>query len=145
MDETQTSLDVARRYFVDAWNPRNLEVLDEIFDPTFTLVTPSGNEREATRDSVAVTIERWHDGFDDFAYRIDYEAMAGDGAALFFTTFSGTHVGSFRWLNLGPWEPTGRSMKCFHAFAFGVTDGRIKRMTAVWDQAHLAAQLGVEL
>ena len=109
------------------------------------MMTPSGNERKATRDSVAVTIERWHDGFDDFAYKIDYEAMAADGTALFFTTFSGTHIGSFRWMNLGPWEATGKSMKCFQTFAFGVADKRITQMTTVWDQAHLAAQLGVEL
>lgn len=145
MDETQTNLDLARRYFVDAWNPRNVDVVDEIFAPTFTMVAPSGSEREATRDSVSVTIERWHDGFADYHYTIHHEAMGADGTALFFTTFSGTHVGRFRWLNLGPWEATGNSMKCFQAFAFGVTGGRIRRFTSVWDQAHLAAQLGVEL
>lgn len=138
-------LAVARRYFTDAWNPRNLAALDDLFPPTFTLVLPGGKEREMPASFVAGTIEAWHEGFDGYRYDIDHEAVAEDGTALFFTTFSGTHTGRFTWLGYGPWEPTGRRIACWETFAFGVTDGRITRLEALWDPEHLARQLGVSL
>ena len=138
-------LAVARRYFTEAWNPRNLAALDDLFPPTFTLVVPGGKEREVPVSFVANTIECWHEGFEGYRYDIDHEATTEDGTALFFTTFSGTHRGRFQWFNLGPWEPTGRPMACYETFAFGVSDGKITRMAALWDPTHLAAQLGVAL
>ena len=136
---------VARRYFTDAWNPRNLAALDELFPPTFTMVAPGGKEREMPVSFVADTIECWHEGFDGYRYDIDHEATTEDGTVLFFTTFSGTHTGRFQWQNIGPWEPTGRRMACYETFAFGVVDEQITRMAALWDPTHLAAQLGVAL
>ena len=107
--QTVHDLAVRRRYFTEAWNPRNLAALDDLFPPTFTLVVPGGegaarcpSPRRQTR------IECWHEGFDGYRYDIDHEAVTEDGTVLFFTTFSGTHTGRFQWLGYGPWEPTGR-------------------------------------
>jgi hypothetical protein len=136
---------VARRFFTDAWNPRDLTALKELFPPTFTMVAPGGKAREMPVSFVADTIECWHEGFDGFRYDIDHEATTEDGTVLFFTTFSGTHTGRFQWLNIGPWEPTGRPVAGYETFAFGVSDGQITRMAALWDPTHLAAQLGVAL
>lgn len=143
--QPETDLDVARRYFTEAWNPRNLAVLDDLFPPTFTMVLPGGKEREMPSSFVAETIEAWHDGFEGYRYGIEHEALAGDGTALFFTTFSGTHTGRFNWLGYGPWEPTGRPIACWESFGFGVADGRITRLMAVWDPADLVRQLGLSL
>lgn len=137
--------DVARRYFTDAWNLRNLAALDELFPPTFTMVAPGGKEREMPVSFVADTIECWHNGFDGYRYDIDHEATAEDGTQLFFTTFSGTHTGRFQWLGYGPWEPTGRRVAGYETFAFNVFEGQITRMAAVWDAQNLASQLGVAL
>jgi hypothetical protein len=136
---------VARRYFTDASNTRNPAALEDLFPPTFTMVTPGGKDREMPVSFVADTIECWHGGFDGYRYDIDQEATAEDGTVLFFTTYSGTHTGRFQWLNIGPWEPTGRPMAGYETFAFGVSDGQITRMAPLWDPTHLAAQLGVAL
>lgn len=134
---------VARRYFTDAWNERNPAVLDEIFTPTFTRVTPDANGQEAPVSAVADTIERWHDAFAGYRYDINHEATIEDGTVLFFTTYSGTHTGVFRWRDYGPSEPTGRAMSGYQAFAFALADERITRMASVWDPAIFASQLGV--
>lgn len=62
--QSDNDLAVARRYFTEVWNPRNLAALDELFPPTFTLVVPSGKEHETPASFVAETIEAWHNGFD---------------------------------------------------------------------------------
>ena len=135
---------LARRFFTDAWNPRNPAALDELFAPTITVVV-RGQQREVPVSYVADAIERWHEGFDGYRYDIDHEATTDDGTVLFFTTFLGTHTGRFQWASYGPWEPTGRSMACSESFAFNVTDGQITRYAALWDPAHFASQLGVAL
>lgn len=143
--QTDHDLAVGRRYFTEAWNPRNLAALDDLFPPTFTLVVPGGKEREVPVSFVGSTIDAWHEGFDGYRYDIQHEAVTEDGTVLFFTTFSGTHTGRFQWLGYGPWEPTGRQIACWETFAFGVTDGRITRSAALWDPENLAHQLGVAL
>ena len=143
--QTDHDLAVGRRYFTEAWNPRNPSALNDLFPPTFTYVAPGGEESEVPVSGVADSIECWHNGFDGLRYDIQHEAATEDGTVLFFTTYSGTHTGRFQWLSFGPWEPTGRPMVCGQAFAFGVSDGKITRMEAVWDPANLASQLGVAL
>lgn len=136
---------IARRYFTEAWNTRDPAVLNELFPSTFALVRPGGKDRDMPLSWVADTIECWHEGFDGYRYHIDHEATTRDGVELFFTTFSGTHTGRFHWMQIGPWEPTGRPMACYETFGFEINDGQITRMTALWDPTHLAAQLGVAL
>ena len=143
--QTVHDLAVGRRYFTEAWNPRNLAALDDLFPPTFTGVVPGGEEFEVPVSAMASMIECWHEGFDGLRYDIDHEAVTEDGTVLFFTTFSGTHTGRFQWLAYGPWEPTGRRIACWETFAFGVTDGRITRLEALWDPENFAHQLGVAL
>src|SRR6188472_3918738 len=138
-------LAVGRRYFTEAWNPRNLAAVDDLFPPTFTLLLQGGREQEAFASGVADSIECWHKGFDGLRYDIDHEAVTEDGTVLFFTTFSGTHTGRFQWLDYGPWEPTGQRIACWESFAFGVTDGRITRFAGLWDPQNFARQLGVTL
>jgi SnoaL-like polyketide cyclase len=138
------TLTVARRYFTDLWNDQKLETVGEIFSPKFTFILPGGGQRDAHREVVADSVRRWHDGFEDYRYEVNHEALADDDTALFFTTFSGVHTGTFEWWHLGPWEPTGRPMSGYQTFAFGISEGRITSMAAVWDQANLIEQLGID-
>jgi hypothetical protein len=138
-------LAIGRRYFTEAWNPGNLAALDDLFPPTYTHVVPGEKELEVPVSAMASTIDAWHEGFDGYRYDIDHEAVTEDGTVLFFTTYSGTHTGRFQWLDYGPWEPTGRRIVGWETFAFGITDGRITRLAALWNPENLAQQLGVTL
>ena len=104
-------LALARGYFTDAWAIENLdtrdEILTELFTPEFTYVAPGNVNVDMSIAFVSNTIKCWHRAFDQYRYDINYEAITDDGAAIFYTTFSGIHTGVFDWLDFGPWEING--------------------------------------
>ena len=73
--------------------------------------------------------------------RYDLHASAWDeerGVALFFATFHGTHAGDG-----GPVPPTHQQMNTDYVFAvFTNGEGRVERMTKVWNAHWAMQQLG---
>src|SRR5439155_2517055 len=84
---------LVRRYFAEAWNGRNLNVVDEVFAPTFLNhgfvkdppPGPAGTRR---------AIEMARVGFPDGRIEVHEVFGEGDRVAVRFT-IGGTHTGDF--------------------------------------------------
>lgn len=140
---TEENKAVIGRFFEECWNKGDLAVLEDCFAPsvrTYSARGPSVQSRDWFRDGVI----RWRSAFPDYQYVLDHVIAEGDSVAA-NTRFTGTHQDVFQWLSYGPWAPTGKTIEVMEMFVFGLAEGRVVDLWAVWDQVTFARQLGVSL
>lgn len=116
--------DVVRRYFTEAWNNRDVAVVDDLFVEDYVIhqggqTIPVG--RQALKDGILAI----RSAFPDFNMRIDH-VIAEDDLVAAFLTNEGTHNGELMIPDLGRSLPaTGRRVLFTETALFRFTDGRI--------------------
>lgn len=126
--------DLIRRMFDEVINKGNVDLIDELFDPEFTSVTPQGTlDRDAFRQYVL----DWRAGFPDIQCDVSDFVEEGDKVA-WKVRARGTHTGAFMGI-----PATGRSSD-FDSLNIGtVRNGRALDHIVVMDTMTLMTQLGL--
>src|SRR5713101_1995711 len=132
---------VVRRYFEEARSTGDLAVADEIYAEEFVVRTLGGLRKTGPARQKDV-ITRWRTAFPDYRDTVVGMVAEGDRVAA-QVIFSGTHTGLFEYESMGPWAPTGRSVRCWEFFVYRVVDGKIVEVSAVWDRLDFMRQLGI--
>jgi predicted ester cyclase len=133
---------VVRRYFEEARSLGDLTVIDEIYAEEFVVQTVDG-PRVARPDRQKRVITQWRTAFPDYKDTVIRMVAEGDRVAAQIV-YSGTHTGWFEYESMGPWAPTGRSVRLYEFFVYRLAAGKIVEVSAVWDQLGFMEQLGVD-
>jgi predicted ester cyclase len=126
-----------RRYYEECWNKGNLALIEECFSsPILMGGTPV--DLDLPREGMM----RWLTGFPDLQFVVEQMVAEGDIVAA-NTRFVGTHRGIFHWGDLGPWEPTGKSINVREMHFFRLAGGKVVELWFAWDRTGFLQQLGV--
>ena len=140
---------ITSRFWDEVWNKRNLDALDELFDPDFVLhlAGASFSGIEAMRSSFST---QWFEPFPDLSVTTVVACSHDDLVAesLVFTgTHSGTafHPGLFQARGLAAIPASGAAIEFTQTCLTRVADRRIVEMWEDFDRVRLFLQLGVGL
>jgi len=122
---------IARRYFEEVWNQRKLDVVDDIFAPTFILNGTTAN-REAFKQGIAARLA----AFPDIHVTLDDEVAEHDKVSI-RRTWQGTHQGTYRGI-----AATGKRVKWTQISIVRFAEGRAVEAWAVADELGILQQLG---
>lgn len=129
-----SNADVVRRMFEEVINKGDLDLIDELFDPSFTTDTPQG---AMDRDGFKQYVAGWRAGFPDVHCEVDDLIEEGDRIA-WSVRATGTHTGEFMGI-----PATGRAVD-FDSLNIGTfRDGRAISHKVVMDTMKMMVQLGL--
>ena len=125
-----------RRFFVEAWNSKDLTLVDELISPTYVGhdVTLSNAERGPQRIKRIMTSFRT--AFPDLRVTVEDVVVQGDKEVVRWIA-RGTHQGTF--MNIAP---TGKPIAISGTDIGRVANGQIQEMWSNWDGLGLMRQLG---
>lgn len=131
--------DLAHRFFTACEDGKGWKVCREFCHPDATFSAQAPALAEIT------TIEGytdWLQGLYTFVTdtRYDVKSFAVDeerGNVTAYAVFSGTHTGEG-----GPMPPTGKSAQTDYVYCIQIEEGRVRRMTKIWNDAFALGQLG---
>jgi steroid delta-isomerase-like uncharacterized protein len=136
MSTTQTNEAVVQRFIEDAFNGRDLDVLDEIVAEGCTNHDPPFPGLPAGREGLRQTFAGFWSAFPDIHATTVHVVADGDKVAS-VVALRGTHQGELLGL-----PPTAREVSIRVVEIFRVTSGQIAERWGVVDQAALMKQLG---
>jgi len=122
---------IVRRFFEDAWNRQNMNVIDEIFAPTVVF-----NGQPIPRDALKQALAARRVAFGDIRVTVDDQVAEGDKVST-RRTWEATHHGPYRGV-----PATGKRVKWTQVSIVRFADGRIAEDWAVADEVGLLQQLG---
>ena len=125
-----------RRFFAEAWNSKDLTLVDELISPTYVGhdVTLSNAERGPERIKRIMTSFRT--AFPDLRVTVEDVVVQGDKEVVRWMA-RGTHQGTF--MNIAP---TGKPIAISGTDIGRVANGQIQEMWSNWDGLGLMRQLG---
>ncbi|PYE53895.1 ester cyclase [Deinococcus yavapaiensis] len=132
---------VVRRHFEEVLNAGRLEVVDELYAPTYVLDAPvrTDGSADATltrgREGLKNRVAMFRAGFPDIHFTLDDVMAEGDLVAVRYT-FAGTHDGSF-----GGLAATGRSIRVPGILMARLKDGLIEEAWSGFDGGGMMAEL----
>jgi predicted ester cyclase len=135
-NSTEENEKVVRRLIEEGFNLGNLQVLDELLDPSFAEHQPIAPGIPPTRAALTAIIQSLRAGFPDLHLSIE-EIDAVNGRVWMRIRATGTNNGSF----MGN-PPTGRPMTITVFDLVRLEHGRIVEHWGVPDHGSLAVQLG---
>ncbi len=127
---------IARRYYAEAHNTRDPDLVDELFAPDYVHHDPfpgMSPDREGTKRSFSLV----QTAFPDAEFEIE-EVVAGEDKAAVRWTLRGTHEGE--WLGI---PPTGRRFEIPGMHMIRIHDGKIVEEWRNGDRLAMMQQLGV--
>jgi steroid delta-isomerase-like uncharacterized protein len=122
---------IVRRFFEEAWNQQNLNVVDEIFAPTVIF-----NGQSITRDALKQALAGRRAAFPDIQVTVDDQVAEGEKVST-RRTWQATHRGPYRGV-----APTGKQVKWTQISIVRFSQGRIVEDWAVADEFSILQQLG---
>jgi steroid delta-isomerase-like uncharacterized protein len=125
---------VVRRIFEEVVNAGRLEVVDELFDPSYTADT---GLQVLDRNAFKGFVEGWRSAFPDLHCEVSEMVAEGDAVA-WSVRATGTHRGEFLGI-----PATGRTIDFDSMNVAHFRDGRAVRHRVLMDGQTMMAQLGV--
>jgi steroid delta-isomerase-like uncharacterized protein len=122
---------IVRRFFEEAWNRQNLNVIDEIFASTVV-----SNGQSVTRDALKQALAGRRTAFPDILVTVDDQVAEGEKVST-RRTWRATHRGPYRGV-----APTGKQLKWTQISVVRFSQGRIVEDWAVADELSILQQLG---
>jgi len=120
---------VARRWFEEFFNERNLDVVDEIIAPDHTVHDPSHLNLAPGPEGQKELLDRYVTAFPDARIVIE-EQIADENHIVTRYTFHGTHEGY-----LPEYSPTGVEVSASGIQIDRISEGRIEETWVNWDSA----------
>jgi predicted ester cyclase len=133
---TATTTAIARRFYEEALNGKNLDRIDEPFATNYQ-AHPPGMSEPLTREAFKQFNHMFLSGFPDLHITVEDEIAEGDKAVLRMTV-RGTHQGDFLGIS-----PTGRHVRWTGISVTRVEGGKIAEQWGEQDLLGLLQQLGV--
>jgi predicted ester cyclase len=131
LEENKT---IAYRYFEEAYNQKNINVLDEIVDENVKSHSPQEMRGiKVIKEYVAENRKT----FPDVKFFVEDQIAEGDKVVTRIT-FKATHKGKFRGI-----APTGKKVTVTGINIMKIINGKIVESWAEWDAFGLMQQLGV--
>jgi steroid delta-isomerase-like uncharacterized protein len=127
---------VVRRFFSEAWNSKDLTLVDELISPSYVGhdVVLSHAERGPNRIKRIMTA--FQTAFPDLQVTVEDVVIQGKKEVVRWTA-RGTHQGTF--MNIAP---TGKQIVVSGTDIGRVANGQIQEMWSNWDGLGLMRQLG---
>jgi predicted ester cyclase len=125
---------IVRRYLEEAWNRKNVDILDELMVPGYARYLP-GQAKPLDREGQKQRIAGFHRAMPDLAYFIDDLFAEGD-RVVFRITIRGTHQGIF----MGA-APTGKQLTVTAIDIARLENGKIVDHWGQMDMLGLMRQL----
>jgi len=122
---------IVRRFFEEAWNRQNMDVIDEIFASTVVF-----NGQSVTRDALKQTLAGRRAAFPDIQVTVDDQVAEGEKVST-RRTWRATHRGPYRGV-----APTGKQVKWTQISVVRFSQSRIVEDWAVADELSILQQLG---
>ena len=122
---------IVRRFFEEAWNQQNLNVVDEIFAPTVIF-----NGQSVTREALKQALAGRRVAFPDIQVTVDDQVAEGEKVST-RRTWRATHKGQYRGV-----APTGKAVKWTQISVVRFSQGKIVEDWAVADELGILQQLG---
>lgn len=122
---------IVRRFFEEAWNQQNLNVIDEIFATTVVF-----NGQSITRDALKQALAGRRTAFPDIQVTVDDQVAEGEKVST-RRTWRATHRGPYRGV-----APTGKQVNWTQISVVRFSQGRIVEDWAVADELSILQQLG---
>jgi steroid delta-isomerase-like uncharacterized protein len=135
-DVIETTEAIVRRFVEDAFNSRDLDVLDEIVAEGFTNHDPPFPGLAPGREGLKQTFGGFWSAFPDIRATIEH-LVADEENVGSVVSLRGTHQGGLMGL-----PPTAREVNVRVIEIFRVTGGQIAERRGVVDRTGLMAQLG---
>lgn len=123
----------AMDWFERAFHQRDLDVIDDLCDPTVILI--ADGSRKVGRPAVRNRIQSILDGFNPLLIRTE-QVYVVDGVVIVYWRFSQTHSGKFLGI-----EPTGQTVETRGNTLVKFKDGKIFSLREHWDAHQLIDQL----
>ena len=128
---------VMRRYYDEAWNGRDLSVLDTLLADDYVNHSPFVPELPVGPEGVPMAMHALWGAFPDLTFTIE-DQFAGGDRVMTRTVLRGTHHGDF----MGA-PPTGRSIEVGMISIERVAGGRIVEHWRISDELAMLRQLGL--
>ena len=125
------------RYFNEAWNEGNLDVLDELIAPDYVNHNPAFPGLPNGPEGLKPIMAGFRAGFPDLRFVIEEQIEEGDRVVTRFTA-RGTQTGEFMGI-----PPTGRSIEVAGIQIERIVDSKIVEHWRVSDDLGMLTQLGV--
>ena len=122
---------VARRFFEEVWNGRDLAVIEEVFAPNVVL-----NGQQSSPARIKELVAARLAAFPDISVTVDEQVAEADRVST-LRTWQGTHQGTFRGI-----PPTGKHATWSQISIVRVLNGKIVEDRVVTDELSLLEQLG---
>jgi len=134
--DVEANKEVARRFFEEMWNLRDLDIVEELISADMQGHAPTGEfvGYEGERQTILGTLA----AFPDLQITID-EMIAEDNKVALLTSYHGTHTGTL----MGQIPPTGAEIRMTGAILFHFADGKIVEAWSFADMLGLMQQIGV--
>jgi steroid delta-isomerase-like uncharacterized protein len=126
---------IARRFYEEALNGKNLDIIAELFAANYQ-AHPPGAPEPLSREAFKQFISLFHAGFPDFHLTFEDEIAEGDKVVLLITAH-GTHQGEFLGI-----PPTGKPATWTGISISRLADGKIVEQWGEQDFLGLLQQLG---
>jgi predicted ester cyclase len=134
---------MVRDFFAEVWNKGNLDYLDEVYSPDFTLHalwqnTSAGGAIEATGiEPAKQVIGGWLSGFPDMHVTVEDQVAEGDKVGSRHSSH-GTHTNVFMGI-----PPTGREATVTGMTLTRIEGGKMVEAWTCWDALGMFEQLGI--
>jgi len=134
-----THKEITRKLYVDVWNGRKLDVLEQVIAKTHGLNDPTLSGAAVGPEAYKKQVERFVAGFPDLRFVVDDTISEKDKLVVAWT-INGTHRGEF--LNV---EPTNKKISFSGITINQISDGKIIESQVMWDIYGLFQQMGITL
>lgn len=133
--DVEANKEVARRFFEEMWNNRDMDLVEELISPDMKGHAPTGDfiGYEGERQTVLGTVA----AFPDLVITID-EMIAEDNKVALLTSYHGTHTGPL----MGQIPPTGAEVTMTGGILFHFEAGKIVEAWSFADMLGLMQQIG---
>jgi steroid delta-isomerase-like uncharacterized protein len=127
------SIEKVKNSFLEGWNKRNHNAIDKIYADS--ILFHGKRDFIITRDGLPNHIDRWHEAFADFKYKIHHIIVQNDLVAV-NASFTGTHIKKFKGI-----EGSNNKIDVHNMFFFRFDQGLIVEMWEVHDEITFINQM----
>jgi steroid delta-isomerase-like uncharacterized protein len=127
---------VVRRFFAEAWNSKDLTLVDELIAPSYVAHDVVLTHADRGPERIKRIMTAFRTAFPDLQVTVEDVILQGEKEVVRWTA-RGTHQGTF--MNLAP---TGKQVVFSGTDIGRVVNGQIQEMWSNWDGLGLMRQLG---
>lgn len=132
-----TSVTTLMTNLLEAWNTHDLDQVARLYHPDFEGIDVAEANPQQGLEGVRQSMRHYFQAFPDLYFTAETLLIREPQVSMFWVA-TGTHQG--RLMNI---PPTGRRIHLRGASLFTILEGKIKKVTHIWDVAGLLREIGL--